>query len=294
MDKVFVSGCGGRIGAALCQRLIDAGYEVGGCDNFQFGYEKNVPEGVELHKVGVAEISDAVINKYDVLISCHTANIVYGMDNMFSTWRTNCIDTLLLFGRFNGKIINLSTSSVYGNAESIPTTESDKISLTNSYAYSKYCAELFLSDRGNYTNLRLTNTYGGVEHPEYPYKSVIGKMVVEALNGKPIEVIGDGSQTRDFVYVQDVIDAVILCVEQEAHNATVNIGSGVEVGIIELSMQIMKQIEANTTGVAARPIDNVNRRCLNIERANYMLGWVPKTSLQEGIKRTIEWYRSLG
>lgn len=288
--RIIVSGAAGFIGSNTCHKLLELGYDVTGLDNLQFGYADNLPEGFNLIERGVHQFLYD-INNYDILISCHTANIIYAMDEPLKTWETNCTDTIELFQRFKGKIIYTSTSSIYGNAPVIRTPEDSPLNITNAYARSKYVPELFLHDRGNYTTIRLTNTYGRHQRPDHPYSGVIGKMIGSALNGEPVKIYGDGSQTRDFVYVDDVVDAIIKSIELPALNTEINIGTGAETSVRELADIISEYVDLKVEYVEGRTIDNISRRCLDIKKAEQLLDWSPRVSLREGIEKTIEWLR---
>lgn len=288
--KIAISGAAGFVGSNTCHKLLELGYDVTGIDNLQFGYAENLPKGINFFERGIHQFLYEV-NNYDVIVSCHTANIIYAMNEPLKTWETNCTDTIELFSRFKGKIIYTSTSSIYGNAPVIPTPEDSPLNMTNAYARSKYVPELFLQDRGNYTTLRLTNTYGRHQRPDHPYSGVIGKMIGSALKGEPINIYGDGSQTRDFIYVDDVVDVIIKSIELPALNTEINIGTGIETSVSDVVQEISecmgKSVEVEM--VDGRQIDNITRRCLDIKKAEQLLGWSPRVSLHEGIEKTIKW-----
>lgn len=290
--KILVTGSAGFIGGNLCHKLWMAGYDVTGVDNLQFGYEDNMPNDMPFKKYGI-DAMYYVLNNYDIIVSCHTANIIYAMTNPMKTWETNCNDTIEMFSKFNGKVIYTSTSSIYGNAPAIPTPEDSPLNMTNAYARSKYAPELFLQDRGNYTTLRLTNTYGRFQRPDHPYSGVIGKMIGSAMNGDKVRIYGDGSQTRDFIYVDDVVDAIIKAIELPALNTEINIGTGKETSIKQLADTVSHHFNNfQVEYVNGRPIDNITRRCLDIKKAEQLLDWSPRVNLEKGVRRTIEWLSS--
>jgi len=296
--KVILTGCAGFIGSNIAKRLIDNGHEVYGYDNLSFGYEKNVPTGVNFYPTRSLSIPKEIIDAADVIVDAATHNLIYAMNNPMHVIFNNAVDAMIFFDRIpkEKKIIYFGTSSIYGNAEEIPTPETAKIDLSNGYDTSKFIAELFLKSRGNVTVLRLTNTYGPNQHPCHEYSGVIGKMIGQALNKQPIEVIGSALQTRDFTYVGDVVDATMLAIEQPAKNCAINIGTGIETSILDLTKIIKEQVPDQSgftiKEIPARAIDKITRRCLLIERAKYELGWVPKTRLLTGIKQTIDWQLS--
>ena len=304
MDKnktVLITGCCGLIGSNLYNRLRhDNRYTVMGCDSLQFGYLANIGietfDDAEKHNVLCVDFDNlpqSLLDKVDILAHLGTANLIQAAEYPVETFMTNAYKTIRLFEKFKGKIVYTSTSSIYGQADIFPTPETAEIKLSNSYDQSKMIAQLFLSQRGNFTSLILTNTYGENQRPEHPFSGVVGKLIGQALNGKPLEIIG-GTQTRDYTYVGDVVDALIMAIEQDAKNECINIGTGIESSMYDLTRIIKTHAYDNgksftIKGMPARSIDKINRRCLNIERANYILNWQPKTTLAEGIKRTVEW-----
>lgn len=294
MISVYISGICGFVGSNFVRHLLQAGYYVGGCDSMEFGYAENLPQGFVWTRKGIDCVLSE-INQYDILVSCHTANIIYAQDHPIGTHHTNTIDTINLFREFEGKIIYTSTSSVYGNADELPTTEDAPKKLTNAYARSKYCAELFLQDRGNYTTVRLSNVFGRNQRPDHAYSGVIGKVLGAMLNTGEIKVYGNGEQTRDFVYVDDVCDAIIKAIELPALNTEINIGTGIETSVNQL-IEIGKELCGDgflAYNVEPRVIDNVDRRCLDNTKAQRLLGWSPKTKIKDGMRLTAAWLSSI-
>lgn len=289
--KVILTGCAGFLGSNLVFKLLEQGHEVYGVDNLLFGYKENLDGFDNWRVTGFENLTKRELDSYDVLIHAATCNIIYAQEYALHTFETNAVNTIDLFKRFEGKIINISTSSVYGDAKEIPTAESAPTMLTNSYAMSKYIAEQYLELRGNFTTLRLSNTYGENQHPDHFYSGVIGKWIGQALNGQPIEIIGTGEQSRDFIYVGDVCDAICRAVEIDATNLPINISFGSESQMIYVKWLLEKQFSLTDRFIPKRTIDNINRRCLNIERANYYLNWHPKTDLKTGIEKTVNWMK---
>lgn len=292
MPSIILTGAAGFVGSNIARRLKVLGYKGQNIDNLSFGNKKNI-EG-NLAKIGFEELSPSFLSAFDILIHCATTNIIYAMDHPVETFQNNATNTIKLFQKFKGKIIYTSTASVYGQADFFPTPEDAEIRTNNSYDQSKYIAELFLKQRGNYTTLRLSNVYGINQRPDNPFCGVIGRLVDNILNDKPINVNGQGTQTRDYTFVDDVVDAVITAVNKEALNTEINIATGIETSI----MGLMEMI-SDYTGkdplyqqVEARKIDGILRRCLDIKKAEQLLGWKPNTPLEEGIKKTITWMQS--
>lgn len=286
-----VTGSAGFIGSNLCDRLTKEGYVVLGIDNLKFGYAYNNNEIISTRTIDFADIEQEDLDRCDMLLHLSTSNIIFAEGNENEVFLNNAINTIKLFKRFKGKIVYAGTSSIYGNADVIPTPETAEHKPSNSYDMSKWLASEFLKQRGNYTELVLTNTYGENQWPDHKYSGVIGKLIGQALNSQPLQVI-QGQQTRDFTYVQDVVDAFVLAIEQEAKNCSINIGTGIETTLIDLAQAINELASFSRMEVEiipSRSIDKIMRRCLLIEKATYELGWYPKTDLFHGLMKTIQW-----
>lgn len=291
MTKVYITGIAGFVGSNLASYLKHAGYDVYGCDNLSFGYEKNVPEEISWEIRSFTDLTENELCQYDVIVHAATVNLIYAQNNPIQTFTTNALHTIEFFNKIKTKIVYLSTASVYGNASVIPTPESGPYNMYNSYDTSKYISELFIQQKGNFTTLRLSNVYGPNQHSDHEYSGVIGKMIGAALKGKPIQVIGDGFQTRDFTFIDDVCDAIERAISIPAINLPLNIASGVETSILSLYNEVMFSTKSNSKieFISPRQIDKISRRCLNIQMAKTYLGWSPSTSLANGINQTTEW-----
>lgn len=284
--KVLITGAAGFIGANLCHRLKGEDIYFHGVDNLSFGNKDNLPEGMDFHMQDFAEVHEDFLNCFDVLIHLATSNIIYAMGMPQETYHNNAVKTAQLFTKFNGRIIYTSTASVYGNAKNIPTKETDAIQLSNAYDTSKYIAELFLQQRGNFTTLRLSNVYGRFQDATNPYCGVLGKFVDQYLHGNPFTIYGNGDHTRDYTYVDDVVDAIILAAHQKPHNTEINIATGKETSALFIAEKI--SLENEVKKMPVRKIDGITRRCLDIKKAKQLLGWQPQISIAEGIERTIK------
>ena len=296
--KILITGCAGFIGSNITEALLEAGHEVGGIDNFSFGNKKNIISFINDDDFVFDEIDFNNLTKehslsfFDILIHCATFNIIYAQEHETETFINNALNTINLFQKFSSKVIYLSTSSVYNNSE-IPTKESSEIHTINAYDTSKRIAELYLQERGNYTTLRLSNVYGYNQRPENIYCGAVGKMVRAALNGDAIKIHGTGYDTRDYTFVDDVVDAVTKCVEMPAMNTEINIATGVETDSLNLAKMIcgLAEVPHKICFVPERKIDTVRRRCLDISKAKELLGWSPRIEITEGLTRTIAWQR---
>ena len=285
---IYITGIAGFVGSNLANTLHELGYPVTGCDNLQFGYAENVTQNIKFDRRGFEDINI----KADVLVHCATVNLIYSQGHEVETFRTNALNTIDLFNRFKGKIIYTSTASVYGNAKKLPTPEDCTKVTCNSYDQSKLIAEKYLHRRGNYTTLRLSNVYGKNQHPGHPYSGVIGKFIGRVKKGLPVEIIGDGIDTRDFTYVKDVVSAIIKAINAPAFNTEINIASGIENSIIKVAHDVHDILgkEFKAEFIEKRSIDGISRRWLDIEKAKDVLNWQPEYSLKEGIKDCIDCY----
>jgi UDP-glucose 4-epimerase len=290
--SIFITGICGFIASNVANKLVKLGYDVVGVDNLKFGFKENLDSDVRWHQLGIGKesyIYHGILNNCDVLVHMACANIIYGMDHPIETFKTNALDSINLIEQFAGQIVYTSTSSVYGNAAQIPTSEDSEFNVSNAYDQSKLIFERYLKLRGNYTTLRLSNVYGKNQRPENPYCGVIGKFIDSAIKGNPMQIYGDGLSTRDFTYIDDVVNAIIMAIDQDPKNTEINIGTGIETTSNELSNIISEIIKTPNlvTHVGTRSIDRITRRCLNITKAEEILGWEPKISLSEGIENTI-------
>lgn len=290
--KCFITGVMGFVGSNIAKKLIDEGYDVSGCDDLSFGTVQNLIDlGIyDKVKFDVSDYSEWQHDEHDILIHCATSNIIYAQTNKAETIENNyCkLQRQKDFGYLkNKRTIYISTASVYGNPTIVPTPETAPIKLTNAYAESKWLGEQLFQDQ---TILRLSNVYGINQRASNPYCGVIGRFVESLAKNKPIEIIGDGEQTRDFTYVGDVCDAVSEVIKQDVRG-TYNIASGVETSILSLAFHF-EWAETKYQNVEKRSIDTIDRRCLDISKAEREFGWKPKVSLEEGIELTKAWYKS--
>jgi UDP-glucose 4-epimerase len=292
MKKILITGAAGFIGSNIARALnFEYGYGVVGVDDLSFGDMANVPKGIEFYEQGFETLGDC--NEYDVIIHCATSNIIYAMDHPVETFRNNAHNTVEFFRKNQmPKIIYTSTSSVYGNAEQIPTPEDAELKSSNSYDISKRIAEVFLQQRGNYTTFRLSNVYGNKQLASNPYCGVIGKLVFANLNKSIFNIYGNGECTRDYTFISDVVEAVKKAVALPGLQTEVNIGTGVETSIIAL-YRLVQNITGSMQLLSDNPprkIDKITRRKLDIRKAAQLLDWKPTITIEEGLKRTIDWY----
>ena len=288
--KILVTGGAGFLASNLCNYFEKSGVDYLAVDNLQFGYKDNLMNQDHFLKIGFESLSQESLNAYDVLIHCACANIIYAQDNHIDTFRVNALNTFDLFKRFKGKIIYTSTSSIYGQANLIPTNEDQPCNVSNAYDQSKLLSELYLQLRGNQTTLRLSNVYGRNQKPDHPYSGVIGKLIGNALRKEKFKIIGDGLSTRDYTYIDDVVKAIVKAIDLPSQDRPINIGTGKETNTLKLAYMISEimKVPFNVDFIPNRSIDTIQRRCLNVCCARELLGWEPETDLEKGLKLTIK------
>ena len=306
MNRVLVTGGAGFLGSHLCERLLGEGSDVVCIDNFFSGHKDNI-------RLFVAHpyfelIRHDVIHPFFVEVdriyhlACPASPIHYQM-NPIKTVKTNVRGTINMLGlakRIRSRILLTSTSEIYGDAQIHPQPESywgnvNSIGLRSCYDEGKRVAETLMMDyhRQNKVDIRIVrvfNTYG----PRMAVDDgrVVSNFIVQALRGEPITIYGDGSQTRSFCYVSDLIDGIRRMMDQETTIGPVNLGNPDEFTIIELAEKIVKMTGSRAKFVfKPLPSDDPVRRRPDISLAKAKLGWEPKVSLEEGLARTIEYFK---
>lgn len=289
---LITGGCGfvaGRIA-----ELLSPYNKVTVIDNMR--YWDKLPQVIPSGILGMLEhdIGDPLpLEHYDMVIHGATVNIIHGMSDMRACVDTNFTQTLTFFDRIPKDIpvLYLSTCSVYGNGVIIPTDEKCRVAPSNVYAMTKLLAEQYLIDNHpNAVVARLSNVYGPRQRPENAYSGVMVKLLMSALVGRPFKIYGDGSHSRDFTYVDDVVSACVALLEHGKKGEVYNIGSGVETRIAELLKHLPENVEVEYA--APRSIDNVSRRCLDNRKIKMDTGWEPRVNLDAGIGETMLWLRS--
>lgn len=274
--KIIITGAAGFIGSHLCNYL-NKRYDILGVDNLSYGYKEMLEPNVSFYEIGFENIIKEYLNEFDVLIHCATISIQHAYANTEETYQVNILKASDLFRKFKGKIIYLSSASIYGNKTNCK--EDDPPQLSNAYDSSKFAAELFLRQRDYYTTLRLSNVYGPTLHGR-KYQNVIESFY---YSDKAI-IQGDGKQTRDFTYISDVIRAIDQCIIRDPLNAEINIGTGIETSLNDLARLMSKNVKY----ISRRSGDIIQNRSLNIQKAKQLLNWQPKFSLSEGLKNIDE------
>ncbi len=306
-EAVLVTGGAGFVGSAIVKRLLREGANVTVLDDLFTGRRENLPAGGFKFIQGSvcdARLVDEVVARNPVVFHCAARNIVVSTRNPREDFETNIGGTLnvLLAARASGvkRLVYTSSTSVYGNPRYLPINEDDHLSLLTPYAVSKlagehYCMAFYESYALPASAVRYSNIYGPGQDPANPYCGVVSKFLEALLNGKPAVIHGDGNQTRDFTYIDAAVEATVRAATSErALGEVFNVGTGVETRVNHLAELLME-----ITGVRVPPVhtdrrdvDNIRRRVVNIEKTRRALRWVPEVTLEEGLRRTVHWYRT--
>jgi len=306
--RVLVTGGAGFIGSHLCERLLDQGCDVLCVDNFFTGTKDNIAHLLanphfELQRHDVTfplyvEV-DEIYN-----LACPAAPIHYQFDPVQTTKTSvhGAINMLGLAKRVKSKILQASTSEVYGDPEVHPQVESywghvNPIGIRSCYDEGKRCAETLFFDYHRQHGLaikvaRIFNTYGPRMHPNDG--RVVSNFIVQALKGEPITIYGDGTQTRSFCYVDDLVEALLrLMATDDATTGPVNLGNPREFTILQLAEMVIEQTGSKSK-IERRPLpaDDPRQRRPDISLAQKTLGgWEPLTPLEMGLRKTIAYFR---
>ena len=294
----LVTGGYGFIGNQLAELLSNEFSEVRILDNLS-----NVARVVRLPNAHLikGDIKDAETTfkaLKDVDIVIHTAarvDVVASTREPFVDLENNVLGTLSVCeaARKNdvSKIIYSSSAAVYGNAGVFPIDEMQPIQPISQYAASKYSGELYLAAYHSLygidtISLRYFNVYGPYQRPENAYSGVISKFFYDARSNAKIEIFGDGKQTRDFVYVKDIVRANLLAAKSKASGATINIGSGVETSINNLAIKIKEMVPSNVRIEHVTPRVGDGRRSLaDISLAKKLINYEPETKIADGLEK---------
>lgn len=307
IKTILVTGGAGFVGAHLCRKLINEGHKVICVDNLFTGRLNNI-QGLmtnERFKFVKHDITEPFNFEVDQIfnLACPASPIHYQYDPV-QTIKTSVIGALnvLEIARKNrARILQSSTSEVYGDPLEHPQKESywghvNPIGARSCYDEGKRCAEsLFFNYASKYDVdvkvIRIFNTYG-------PYMAeddnrVISNFIIQALKNEPITVYGNGTQTRSFQYIDDLIHAMLLIMGQDSFHGPVNIGNPCEYSIIDLANLIIKLTKSNSPIVYQPcPPDDPTKRKPDISLAQEYLGWKPVISVEEGLLKTIDYFRS--
>jgi len=307
--KSLISGGAGFLGSHLCDALIKKDHEVLCVDNFFTGNKGNISHLINHPKFELMrhDVTFPLYVEVDQIynLACPASPIHYQYDPVQTTKTSvhGAINMLGLAKRTRSKILQASTSEVYGDPEIHPQTEDywgrvNPIGIRSCYDEGKRCAETLFFDYHRQHQLeikvmRIFNTYGPRMHPNDG--RVVSNFIVQALKNKPITIYGDGSQTRSFCYVSDLIDGMIKLMESDKEiTGPINMGNPNEFTILELAELVLKLTSSQSKIIfKALPEDDPKQRQPNISLAKDKLDWEPKVSLEDGLKETIKYFSDL-
>src|SRR5438270_10136632 len=309
LKKILVTGGAGFLGSHLCERLLAQGHDVLCVDNFFTGTRRNIA-----HMMGESgfeflrhDVTFPLYVEVDEIynLACPASPIHYQFDPVQTTKTSvhGAINVLGLAKRVKAKILQASTSEVYGDPEIHPQTEAywgrvNPIGPRACYDEGKRCAETLFFDYYRQHKLeirvvRIFNTYGPRMHPNDG--RVVSNFIMQALKGEPITLYGDGSQTRAFCYVDDLIEGFLRMMDApDDITGPINLGNPVETSVAELA-QLVIELTGSRSKIVRRPlpIDDPIQRCPDISQAKAELDWQPRTALKPGLQRTIEYFDRL-
>lgn len=304
--RVLVTGGAGFLGSHLCERLLKAGHDVLCVDNFYTGTKRNIAHLLDNPNFEVIrhDVTFPLYVEVDDIynLACPASPIHYQFDPVQTTKTSvhGAINMLGLAKRLRARIFQASTSEVYGDPEIHPQTEDywgrvNPIGIRSCYDEGKRCAETLFFDYNRQHNLtikvaRIFNTYGPRMHPKDG--RVVSNFIVQALRGDPITLYGDGSQTRSFCYVDDLINAFLAIMETpDEVTGPINIGNPAEFTIRSLAEMVV-ELTGSKSRIEFRPLpsDDPRQRQPDITIARETLGWEPSTALKDGLLKTIAYF----
>ena len=308
MKRTLVTGGAGFLGSFLCEELLDQGHEVIALDNFYTGSRKNISHLLDHPSFELIrhDIVEPILLEVDWIfnMACPASPIHYQY-NPVKTVKTSVMGAINMLGlakRVSARILQTSTSEVYGDPEIHPQQESywgsvNPIGLRSCYDEGKRVAETLMMDyhRQNQVDIKLVrifNTYGPRMHINDG--RVVSNFIVAALKEEPLEIFGDGEQTRSFCYVSDLIDVILKMMNKDDFIGPVNIGNPGEFTIRELAEKILKLTGSRSKiQVRQERSDDPVRRRPDISLAREKLGWEPSVDLEEGLGKTIEYFEKV-
>ncbi len=307
--RALVTGGAGFLGSHLCDRLLADGHEVIALDNLFTGAKANIAHhlGKPAFEFIRHDAVQPILLEVDWIfnLACPASPVHYQY-NPVKTAKTSVMGALNLLGlakRVRARILQASTSEVYGDPQVHPQQESywgnvNPIGVRSCYDEGKRVAETLMMDyhRQNEVDIRIArifNTYG----PRMAVGDgrVVSNFAVQALRGEPLTIFGDGTQTRSFCYVDDLIDGLVRLMDYESDDAhePVNLGNPSEITMHEL-VDALEEVTGARLEKVSRPLphDDPTRRCPDITRATERLGWSPRIDLREGLRRTVDFFRA--
>jgi len=307
-SRVLVTGGAGFLGSYLCDRLVDTGAEVICLDNFFTGSKKNIQRLADKRNFEVIrhDLVEPIFLEVDQIYNLASpASPVHYQYNPVKTVKTNVMGTINMLGlakRVKARILQASTSEVYGDPQQHPQEETywghvNPIGERSCYDEGKRVAETLMMDyhRQNQVDVkiaRIFNTYG----PRMAVSDgrVVSNFIVQALGNEPLTIYGEGSQTRSFCYVSDMVEGMIRMMNSDHFTGPVNLGSSTECSIASLAELVLK-ITRSRSEIVHRPLPQNDpvQRCPDITLAKEKLKWEPFVPLREGLEETIKYFRKI-
>lgn len=308
--RILVTGGAGFLGSHLCDRLVGAGHEVICLDNLFTSQKCNIAhlEGRKNFEFVRHDVTEGFKFEVDEIynLACPAAPGHYQY-NPIKTLKTSVLGAMHALGlakRVHAKVLQASTSEIYGDPDVHPQPESyrgnvNPIGPRSCYDEGKRAAETLMFDyhRLHKTRIkvvRIFNTYGPRMHPFDG--RVVSNFIRQALAGEPVTIYGDGSQSRSFCYVDDLIEGLVRTMETgDEFTGPINLGNPVEFTIKQLAQSVVRLVGGSARIEVARPLpqDDPKQRCPDIALARKVLGWEPTIALEDGLKRTIDWFRAV-
>ncbi len=307
MKRILITGGAGFIGSHLCKRLLNEGNYVICLDNFFTGRKRNIENllpnpNFELVEHDIIEPIDIRVDEiYNLACPASPPHYQYDPIKTMKTSVIGIINMLELAEKYNAKILQASTSEVYGDPKVHPQTETywgnvNPIGIRSCYDEGKRCAETLISDYRRQKNIntkiiRIFNTYGPNMTPDDG--RVVSNFILQALKGEDITVYGDGSQTRSFCYVDDLIDGIVKMMDSNL-SEPVNLGNPTERTILDFAKLII-EFTGTKSKIIYKPLpsDDPTKRRPDITLAQTKLNWTPKVDINEGLKKTVAYFKEL-
>ena len=306
--RILVTGGAGFIGSHLCERLIKENNEVICLDNYFTGSRKNIQHLMEYKNFEIIrhDVTEPILLEVDQIynLACPASPIHYQHDPI-KTVKTSVMGAINMLGlakRVNARILQASTSEIYGDPEIHPQIESywgnvNTIGIRSCYDEGKRVAETLFFDYFRQNNvdirvIRIFNTYGPRMHPQDG--RVVSNFIMQALNNENITIFGDGSQSRSFCYVDDLVEGMVRMMNKDGFNGPVNIGNPGEFTMLELAEKVIQLTNSKSKlEYKSLPQDDPQKRKPNISLAFEKLGWEPHINLNEGLIMTINYFKEL-
>ncbi len=309
LGQVLVTGGAGFLGSHLCRELIRQGHDVLCLDNFFTGHKRNIQDLLDQPSFDLIrhDVVNPIFLEVDQIynLACPASPVHYQY-NPVKTIKTSVMGTINVLGlakRVRARVLQASTSEVYGNPQIHPQVESywghvNPIGLRSCYDEGKRCAETLCFDYHRQNNIgikvaRIFNTYG--PNMDIDDGRVISNFIIQALQNKPLTVYGDGTQTRSFCYVDDMVKGLIALMNSPKDiTGPVNLGNPIEITIKELAERILR-LTGSSSPIDHRPLpaDDPVQRQPDITLAKEKLNWQPTVNLDEGLGHTIGYFKSL-